>query len=513
MGMVDRIRLLWNERPLVVIMGLAIVFRLLAAIFAKGWGMFDDHFIVIESAGSWAEGHDYNDWLPGSPGNHGPTGHNMFYPGLHFLLFTLLNWVGITSPQDKMLIVRMLHATLSLVTVYLGYRIAETLDGKKSARLAGLLLAVFWFMPWMSVRNLVEMTCIPFLMAGYWMVIREKSRNNIFLSWFIAGIFFGIAVNLRPQTGIFPFGIGLIYLFQQRWKELIAFAIGAIFCFTAVQGGIDFYMWGAPFVELMQYVVVNIADRDLYITLPWYNYFLTILGLLLPPVSVFLFYGFIRKWKQQFILFFPCLLYFIIHSAFPNKQERFILPMIPFFILSGTIGWTGFIARSKFWLRNTRLAAWSWGFFWVLNTILLIAFTFTYSKKARVEAMGYLSKYENIRAIAVIDEENGPEMMPKFYMNQWPVSYNEFAGATSVEATLQIASNPLATPPGFILFTGDKKIQPMVTNARRYLPWLVYETTIEPGAMDLFIHWLNPINKNRRIFIYRNTAIFPAKHS
>ena len=47
------IRRYWEKNPLVVIMALAVIFRLLAAIFAKGWGMFDDHFIVIESAGSW----------------------------------------------------------------------------------------------------------------------------------------------------------------------------------------------------------------------------------------------------------------------------------------------------------------------------------------------------------------------------------------------------------------------------------------------------------------------------
>jgi hypothetical protein len=177
------------------------------------------------------------------------------------------------------------------------------------------------------------------------------------------------------------------------------------------------------------------------------------------------------------------------------------------------MGWVGFVSYSKFWLRNKRLASISWGFFWVLNTILLLAFTFTYSKKARVEAMSYLSGYKNIQAIAVVDEENNPEMMPKFYMNQWPVSYNESAGATSTDAILQIAAKPTHTPPEFILFTGDKNIQPLVIKARHYFPGLVYETTIEPGMMDRFIHWLNPINKNRRIFIYRNTAIIPDKRN
>ena len=509
--MIHKIRLIWDDSPLTVIIGLAILFRLLAAIFAKGWGMFDDHFIVIESAGSWTAGHDYNGWLPGSPGNHGPTGHNMFYPGLHFLLFSFLNLVGLTDPQGKMFIVRIIHAFLSLGTVYFGYRIAEILGNKKSARIAGLLLAVFWFMPWMSVRNLVEMTSIPFMMAGYWLILGKKPSGKQMLTWFWAGILFGIAFNIRPQTVFFPLGIGIICLFRRNWIELLGFSLGSLACVILIQGGIDFIIWGKPFAELIGYAYGCFTERNDYISLPWYNYFLTILALLVPPVSVFLFFGFIRKWKQVFIIFFPCLLFFIFHSYFPNKQERFILPMIPFLVVLGSLGWSEFKVHSKFWLRNERLYSISWGVFWVLNTILLLFFTFTYSKKARVEAMCYLSKYDSIHAITVLDEENNPELMPKFYLNQWPVSYSEFAGDHNVDAILHLASKPENPPPAFILFTADKNIQPMLIQARQYFPMLVHETTIDPGNMDRIVHWLNPINKNRRIFIYRNAAVIPQK--
>ena len=125
--------------------------------------------------------------------------------------------------------------------------------------------------------------------------------------------------------------------------------------------------------------------------------------------------------------------------------------------------------------------------------------------------MSYLAKYENIQAITVLDEENNPELMPKFYLNQWPVSYNEFVGDLSVDSILHVASKQINTPPRFILFTGDGNIQPMVIKARLYFPMLVHEATINPGNMDRLVHWLNPINKNRRIFIYRNAAIIPQK--
>lgn len=504
------VRKYWDERPLILILGLAIIFRLLAAIFAKGWGMFDDHFIVIESAGSWTAGHDYNNWLPGSPDNQGPTGHNLFYPGLHFLLFTLLNFVGIVDPQMKMVIVRLLHGGFSLFTVYFGYRIAETLQDKRSARVAGMLLAVFWFMPWMSVRNLVEMTCVPFIMAGFWLMIRTRENENIFLRWIVAGVLFGLAVNIRPQAVFFPTGVGLLLLFQLRWRELASFSAGAIGCFALIQGGIDMFVWGKPFAEMLGYINVCLTERNDYISLPWYNYFLTIFAMLIPPVSFFLFFGFVRNWKRYLIFFLPVLLYFIFHSYYPNKQERFIVPMIPVFIVIGSMGWSEFVARSRYWISHRKLLRGGWIFFWVINTILLLTFTFTYSKKARVEAMSYLSKYKGIEAIAVVDEEGSPEQMPKFYMNQWPISYNEFAGDPSPDSVLARAYRYRdRSKTGFILFTGDKKVKPIVEKARVYFPRLVYETTIEPGFIDQFVHWLNPVNKNRRIFIYRNTDVIP----
>jgi len=37
-------------------------------------------------------------------------------------------------------------------------------------------------------------------------------------------------------------------------------------------------------------------------------------------------------------------------------------------------------------------------------------------------------------------------------------------------------------------------------------PDLVYETTIEPGFMDEVLFWLNPINDNQIITIYRNNG-------
>ena len=510
--MIHRVLNAWEEHPLPMIMGLAILFRLLASIYAKGFGMVDDHFIVIEPAQTWLDG-EPSEWLPGGPGNTGPSGFNLFYPGIHYTLFILFKWIGLTNPQGKMLVVRLLHGAWSLITVWYGYKIAEKLDHKHSARLVGLLLAIFWFMPWMSVRNLVEMTCVPCIVLGYWMILRNNTSGNKTWNCILAGLFFALAFNIRPQSAFFPFGIGLILLFQGKWKELFTLTLSTLLVIVIIQGSIDTAIWGVPFVELIGYIKMCIAQRNDYISLPWYNYILTLSGMLIPPVSFFLIVGFAKTWKRLLIIFLPVMLFLVFHSYYPNKQERFIVPMIPLFIIAGTIGWHDIFTNSRFWRQRKKLHHISWFVFWIVNTILLLILTLTYSKRARVEAMSYLSDYPDIRYILVIDQENSPELIPKFYLNQWPTNISDGSRCQDADTLLNLSiKNNRQMTPAFILFTGGSDIKALVAKARWYHPRIVYETTIHPGFIYRLLFRMNPKgNKNTTIYIYRNTEIIAQK--
>ena len=153
--------------PLTWITVIAAVPRLVAAVFSGGYFAHDDHFLVIEAAQSWVAGADYNAWLPWN--QHGiphPTGHMLVYPGLHFLLLRSWDWLGFDDPALKMVLVRVLHAAWSLITVRVGYRIIRRLAGAQAALHGGLWLALFWFAPFLSVRNLVEMVSAPLVLLA-----------------------------------------------------------------------------------------------------------------------------------------------------------------------------------------------------------------------------------------------------------------------------------------------------------------------------------------------------------
>ena len=199
----------YNANPLKCIILVALAVRLVAVFFSKGFGMHDDHFLIIESSKSWIEGGDYNHWLPWSQGidNPVPSGHSFFYPGLMYCLFGMLKFIGIESLNVQMYFIRLIHALWSLLVVYYGYKITEKYTNRKTANIAGWTLALYFFMPWLAVRNLVEVVAIPFLMAATWLYVKDETPKWIRVLW--VGALMGMAMCVRYQVMFFIGGFGL----------------------------------------------------------------------------------------------------------------------------------------------------------------------------------------------------------------------------------------------------------------------------------------------------------------
>jgi len=495
---------MWKDKPLLLIMLTGIFFRLLAVIFSKGFGMHDDHFLIIEASQSWVDGYDYNSWLPAANSSAiTPSGHSFFYTGLHYFLFRLLKFIGITDAQTKMYIVRFLHALLSLSIVYYGYRITEKISNTPTAKVVGLLLSIYWFMPFLSVRNLIEFVCIPPLIYATWLLIINRDTNKKGI-YFLIGLILGIAFSIRFQTVLFTGGIFLALLIQKRFIPLILSILGFAACAVLIQGGTDYFVWGAPFVEFKEYIRYNIESANAYISQGWYTYFLTLGGILIPPVSLFLLFGFFRNWKKHLILFLPSFIFLVFHSYFPNKQERFIAPIIPFIIILGYAGWSEFQNSSEFWMKRKKLLHSCWVFFWILNTIPLFFISVTYSKKSRVESMTYIESKKDVKSLIMEESTRDDFLMPpRFYLEKW-VPYYGVTSLNSVEKLYKDLHNlPVSAQPNYVVFINQENIEKRVDEFKKYYPALTYETTIESSFIDKVVHYLNPINKNQTFYVYK----------
>ncbi|HOW30588.1 MAG TPA: glycosyltransferase family 39 protein [Bacteroidales bacterium] len=488
----------------------ALLIRLLSAIFSRGFGMHDDHFLVIEPSYWWSQGINYQEWLPLNGSHPQPDGHSLFYSGLHYLFFIVCDWLGISDPQVKMLIVRIIHALFSLLAVYFTYRITDKIAGKKEAFTASLLMAFLWFMPFLSVRNLVEIVSIPFLLAGMWFIISANDSAKPMWNYLLSGIIMGLAFSVRFQTASFIAGTGLALLLLRLWWPAVVFGAGVLLSILPIQGLVDYFIWGAPFTEFAEYVRYNMQAAYDYIIGPWYNYILLLAGILIPPVSLFLLAGFFATWRKHLLIFLPTFIFLVFHSVFPNKQERFIFPVIPFVVLLGTVGWSYISGKSALITRNRKLINGSWKFFWVLNILLLLLVSFSYSKKSRVEAMSYLSDYKDVKMILLEDSKhNSAKMVPVYYMGQWVDVMSKSKSGYQLNFIKTFQNTDSLRLARFVLFFENDSLDGRVEALKPFLPSLEYETTIHSGMVDRFMHWINPVNLNQDIYIYRNTALIP----
>jgi hypothetical protein len=489
--------------PIQQLLILGFLVRMLSVIFSKGFGWHDDHFLIIESSQSWADGFDYNDWLPadGHP-ERTPQGHSLFYIGLHFYIFKFLNIVGVHDPQFKMYVIRFLHALWSLLIIKYGYKIAEQYASKKVAWYVGIFLTFYWFMPFISVRNLVEFVCVPPLLIAVYLL---GPGNNTAKNFLLAGVWLGIAFSIRFQTVFIAAGIGIaLLIYRTSFKNIFLLTVSFIAVVLLTQGLVDFIIWKKPFAEFLSYVQYNIDNAGTYGSDNWHMYFDLILGLLIPPLSLVLFAGYFYSWKKIPLLFWPVLIYLAFHTYFPNKQERFIMTVLPLLIISGTVGM--FLIYEKYHPRvNPKLFRFCKITVIALNLLLLPVLSTSYSKRHRVEAMYYLYTKNDSNNFFVEDsnKENDFLMPPLFYYGKWISVCGITKNYTADSALVYYNKLDPKMKPGYMIFWQGENIEARVSSAKKCFPTLTYEATIEPSLIDKTLFWLNPLNDNQTAFIYR----------
>ncbi len=512
--------------PLRSILLIALLIRIVAAFFSQGYAFNDDHFDVITVAQNWIYGLPH--WLI----PFDPPRHSVFYVLLHYVLFYFLEIIGINDPEIKMVVVRLIHAFYSTLIVYFGYKITKRISNESNAILVGLILSLVWFMPFMSVRNLVEMVCIPPYLAAFYLMIKEKDRPAApWLNWLLAGALFALAFVVRYHSILFLAGAGIVILFRRQWKEAILVGIGFLVTSFAIQGTIDMILFEYPFHSVVAYYEFNAKDQNLLIVGPAYRFLLTVLGFLVPPVSLFLVYGYIKSYKTESMMFAAGLVFFLFHSYFPHKQERFILPLFPIIILLGTIGWNNYIKDAIFWKSRQKVIRYSWRFFWTINILVALALAFTFSKKSRIAPLSYLSEQNDLKDIVIESADNDVSNPPLFYLGRLAVDYKDYTlnndntwtlyktgekqfpeniikvftkGTDKTQETLSEEIDIFQGQPNYFIFVGKENLNKRVSaiESSGYKLELVKE--IDASLYDKVLHFLNPrVHEDEYIHIYR----------
>jgi hypothetical protein len=247
----------------------------------------------------------------------------------------------------------------------------------------------------------------------------------------------------------------------------------------------------------------TVSDPNGYPVGPWYQYLGLLVGVLIPPMSLLLLYGFFTTWKKYALMFWPTFLFLAVHSIIVNKQERFILPAVPFVLMLAVIGWRELSQRSRFWETHGKLAGGLWWWFGVINTVLLCVVSTTYSKKSRVETLTYLSHKTDVRAILIETPDNSPPLAPLFYLTKPAPVYYLPATKTIAELKKEIDSLGGALP-NYVICLSQTDIKARVGRLGALVYGLKFEHEIKPSFIDNILYVLNPRhNVNQSSSIYK----------
>lgn len=368
---------------------------------------------------------------------------------------------------------------------------------------AGYVLALAWLLPFVSVRNLMEFICTPPLLLGYYCIYRaeENEAQGQWLFW--AGICFGLAFALRIQTIIIAGCIGVLLLLTRHIRSTAVFTAGFVVAIFSTLGMVDWIFNGWPFASVYDNSVYNLKNYGHYPHGPHVMYFgILLMGFILPTSLVYA-YGFLKTWKKYYLLFWPVIVFIVFHSFFPNRQERFILPIVPLVVVFGVVGTYLFVAELKFWQRHH---SWFRGlniWFWIINTALLLVVSTTYSKKSRVETLTFLSKREDVRGLIIERNNRGIPSPPLFYLHKKVPVYLVQSRDMLPDIKRQIVQNGEAIPNYVILLEGkniDQRLQCIETAMGVQYRFIA---KISPTFIDALLYKLNPgHNVNETSFVY-----------
>lgn len=326
------------KHPLLLILLFAIALKLVAAIFTGGYMAEDQYFNYYRVPMSWLS----NPWI--------------VYP------------------------TRLILGAFSLLIITLGYRIVKIIADKTTALEVALLLACLWSMPYVSVHPLPQVVCLPFLLYGTLLIVKQdnllkdKEIDKFHrTSYIIAGFCLGLGFAVYYQSLIFYIGVLIALLVLKNWKGALMTIIGYVIAVLLTQTITDLIIWHRPFVNMIGFLKnsgIYLFNNNFQWMFESTSLVVTMLYLVVLPLSVMLLFGFFRVWRKYILLFMPTFMLLLFYTVFPNRLWIYTYTLIPTFIITGFVGWKEYYKNSAFWTRNRWLSVTLYALFAVINTIV-----------------------------------------------------------------------------------------------------------------------------------------------
>lgn len=307
--------------------------------------------------------------------------------------------LGIENPTIQfrvVLVVLALIAFLFHATFAMGhFRVAH--PGQRIYEGLALFFIGFYFLcPLFLTRPLIEAMSAPFLTASsyYACAYFAAPRRGPLLA---AVFFLALASVFRFQAGICALALGLTILAARRPRDLIPFSLFGALLFVGT-GLMDLAMKGGFHISLLSYIRYNLAYSSSFGTPPAYTFLLLFLGLSVPPAFFSRYRHF--AWVREYRPLLPAVFFFAVfvggHSLIPHKEERFMVPILPIFLIL-------LVPLAKYLITGGG-GRWRVAYFLSLNFILLILTSFNIPQNNVVELGRYVEGHAWIKKVIGVED-------------------------------------------------------------------------------------------------------------
>ncbi|MFH1223010.1 MAG: hypothetical protein V1647_01545 [Pseudomonadota bacterium] len=355
-----------NRNLFLIILGGALL-RVICGYFVYGFIGFDEYYNGIEPAGMKLFSDHAFTYLDAA---RSPV---LFY--FDYILFFIANKIfNLHSPVNILRLSMMITGLISSATIYFAYRTAlllgdemprakRSLDTKRNARYTALLFSFFFAMPFIQTRLMTESISAFFIIFGIYFIADKK--------FFFSGIMLAVAAMFRLHVSIIYITLCFIFIFAPPTRKTLRDFLFGGFLILLFQIYIDYRHSGGFLSSVIGYVKFQSGVFLTHSEQPWYNFLLLFIGLSIPIASIVTIPAAIKAEIKHAWLGIIFVVFVLFHSLMPHKEDRFMFPVIPIFLLLIGLGisWAkNFFTRKKLYPLYETCLYW----FWVVNIVILV---------------------------------------------------------------------------------------------------------------------------------------------
>jgi hypothetical protein len=319
--------------------------RVIAAFSGFGYFASDDYTHVLAMAYKWLDG----------PAAYNSDIRSPLLARFVWCIFEALSAIGVHDPAWLVRWAYLVLGLVSLLTIPGTYVLAERRLGEGAATMAAWLVALEALMPRIVTRALISVVAMVPLVWGTALVDDKEAP------WWraaLGGLLLGVAAMLRFQVGVIAITLAaLVFVRAVRKRGFEQFG-GLCLGGLAAVGLQALVGWSS----VIAYVSFNSTGASRYGVSPWYTYALDFLALTVPPLTFWLAKPMAIAARKHLAVTLPFVVFVLVHSAIPHKEEHFIFAVLPYFFI--LLGAALFVSRVR--VRQI---------FWTVNTLVLVPAT------------------------------------------------------------------------------------------------------------------------------------------